>query len=74
MTNATQWHVVEDTSDYSVSISPEARRLYRADNDNQLLVSIPKPMSARLAILTGASIGLVVCVVLMFVESLIRNS
>lgn len=58
---------------YTVSISHRAQQLYRAA-DNQLLKDIPRPMSVRLAIFTGASLGLMACVVLMFVESIVRNS
>ena len=59
---------------YTVDISLRAQQLYRAENDNRLLKDIPKPMSVRLAIFTGASLGLMACVVLMFVESIVRNS
>ena len=57
-----------------VQISSRAVGLWRAENDNRLLKDIPRPMSVRLAIFTGASLGLMACVVLMFAESVVRNS
>lgn len=59
---------------YTVSISHRAQQLYRAENDNRLLKDIPKPMTKRVAILIGCELGAVLCLVLMFVESLVRNS
>lgn len=59
---------------YTVTISREAMGLYRAEHDNQLLSSIRKPVTKRVAILIGAEIGLVVCFVLMVVDAIIRNS
>jgi hypothetical protein len=70
----TTWTVVDedDAKHFIVDLSAEGLR--RAANDNQLLADIPKPMSVRLAIFIGASLGLMACVVLMFAEALIRNS
>lgn len=64
----------ESTEDYTVCISDKGMGLLRAENDNDLLRNLRRTPTVHTAIIIASGAGIVVCGVLMFVESIVRNS
>lgn len=64
----------ERTDDYTVCISDRAMGLWRAENDNEIMRNLRRAPTVHTVIAIASGAGIVACVVLMFVESLIRNS